>query len=421
MVIIGGGVAGMCTAWYLAERGVSVAVCEKGRIAGEQSSRNWGWIRAQGRDADELPIAIESVNAWEQIAGVLDTDIGYTRGGVMYLADTEADLAALESWLALARQHQLDSRLLSSAQVDAHIDGPPGQFAGALFTPSDARAEPFEAVPALARHLHRRGVSVSENCAVRALDLEAGRVTGVVTEHGRVRAQAVLLAGGAWSSLFLGNLGITLPQLTVRATVARTASAPDVFNGCAASSDVALRRRHDGGYTIAGGPNNEHFIGRDSVRFLREFLPALRGARKSVHLRWRGDPMRRRPRRWQADETSPFEHTRVLNPPPSQAALEHLRARVNARLPKLAAVPFVESWAGMIDTLPDVVPVMDAIGTCPGLYVATGFSGHGFGFGPGAGRVMADLITGRPAAHDLTRFRFDRFSDGTAMRPGPGL
>jgi glycine/D-amino acid oxidase-like deaminating enzyme len=75
----------------------------------------------------------------------------------------------------------------------------------------------------------------------------------------------------------------------------------------------------------------------------------------------------------------------------------------------------------MIDVTPDVVPVMDEVARYPGLYLATGFSGHGFGIGPGAGRVMADLVMGRSVVHDLSRFRLSRFSDGSAMRPGPGL
>ena len=91
------------------------------------------------------------------------------------------------------------------------------------------------------------------------------------------------------------------------------------------------------------------------------------------------------------------------------------------RLPALADIAIEEAWAGMIDVTPDVVPVMDEVDDCRGLFVATGFSGHGFGIGPGAGRVMADLVQGRPPAHDLTRFRFARFSDGSPMNPGPGL
>ena len=226
VVVIGGGVIGISTAWFLRKRGVSVLVCEKGRVAAEQSSRNWGWIRQQGRDAAELPIAIESVNAWESIAAELGEDIGFTRRGVLYAANSDAALEYFERWLDVAKLHQLDTRLLSRSEVDALIDDKPGQWRGGLYTASDGRAEPFRAVPALAGALHARGATLRENCAVRALDLAGGRVAGVVTEHGRVRADAVVCAAGAWSSLFLANFGVRLPQLTLRSTVARTAPAP---------------------------------------------------------------------------------------------------------------------------------------------------------------------------------------------------
>ncbi len=423
VVVIGGGVIGIATAWFLRARGVAVLVCEKGRVAGEQSSRNWGWIRQQGRDAAELPIVIESINAWEAMARELDTDIGFTRRGVAYLAATERQLADFEQWLAVAAPHQLDTKLLSRAEVDALIRDRPGQWKGALYTPSDGRAEPFKAVPALADALRRRGAVIRESCAVRALDVEAGKVAGVVTEHGRVHASAVVCAGGAWSSLFLANLGIDLPQLTVRATVARTAVAPDIYAGNAAAPEVAIRRRLDGGYTVAASGINEHFVAADSFRYFRDFLPALRASHRFLDLRFGGDLLHRLTptRRWRADEATPFERTRVLNPEPSPKALRNMRAGLEQRFPALAQLPFEECWAGMIDVTPDVVPVMDAVPQYPGLYLATGFSGHGFGIGPGAGRVMADLVLGRPVGHDLERFRFGRFFDGSPMVPGPGL
>ena len=112
---------------------------------------------------------------------------------------------------------------------------------------------------------------------------------------------------------------------------------------------------------------------------------------------------------------------RVLNPPPSDRALRRLNEAIRKRLPALEGIPFVESWAGMIDMTPDIVPVLDEVTDRPGLFIATGFSGHGFGIGPGAGRVMASLVLGESPGHDLTRFRFSRFSDGTPKRVGPGL
>jgi glycine/D-amino acid oxidase-like deaminating enzyme len=112
---------------------------------------------------------------------------------------------------------------------------------------------------------------------------------------------------------------------------------------------------------------------------------------------------------------------RVLNPAPSPLALKRMRTGLKNHYPQLADLPFSQAWAGMIDVTPDVVPVMDAIPDWSGLFVATGFSGHGFGIGPGAGKVMARLVQGKDPGHDLQRFRFARFSDGSKMRPGPGL
>jgi glycine/D-amino acid oxidase-like deaminating enzyme len=414
VVVIGAGVIGISTAWFLAQRGVSVLVCEKGRVAGEQSSRNWGWIRQQGRDAAELPIVIDSINTWEALSRELGTDIGFTRQGVLYTASTDAELAQHEQWLEIAAQHQLDTKLLSGAEVNALVTDKPGQWKGGMFTASDARAEPFKAVPALASALHERGSLIRERCAVRSVEVQAGRVCGVVTEHGRVAASSVVCAGGAWSTLFMANQGVNLPQLTVRATVARTAPAPDIYPGNATLGEVAIRRRQDGGYTVASSNTNEHFVGADSFRHFFKFMPALAASAGFIRLRF-GDNLIQRllpVRRWRDDELSPFEKTRVLNPAPSQRAMQHMRLGLTRRLPALADVAFVEAWAGMIDVTPDVVPVMDAVADVPGLFLATGFSGHGFGIGPGAGRVMADLVMGKPVTHDLSRFRLSRFSDG---------
>ena len=111
----------------------------------------------------------------------------------------------------------------------------------------------------------------------------------------------------------------------------------------------------------------------------------------------------------------------MLNPDPSPVVVKRIEERLPERFPKLAGTKVAEAWAGMIDVTPDVVPVMDEVSDYPGLFLATGFSGHGFGIGPGAGQVMADLVQGKPARHDLSRFRLSRFSDGSKTVLGPGL
>ena len=423
VVVIGAGIIGICTAWFLARDGLSVLVCEKGRVAGEQSSRNWGWVRQTGRDEAELPIMMDSINIWETITGEIEEDTGFQRGGVLFLAENEKDQNTFEQWLPVAAKYGLDTRALTRSEVEETVDCNRNEWVGGLYTKSDGRAEPFKAVPAMARAAQKDGCRIIENCAVRSIETAAGEVSLVFTEQGEVKTGAVVCAGGAWSSLFLANLGVSLPQLLVRGTVARTKPGPEVFPGCAGSHRFAFRRRQDGGYTLALGNYLEHFISANSFRYCLEFLPALRQSWDGIRFRI-GDGLLKRlfpTRKWQADETTPFERTRVLNPPPCPWALKQIQERLAISLPVLAQTGIEEAWAGMIDAPPDFVPVMDAIPDYPGLYLATGFSGHGFGIGPGAGRVMARLVQGKPAEHDLARFRFSRFSDGSPVIPGPAM
>ena len=420
VAVIGGGMIGIATAYYLAKAGRKVLVCEKGRVAGEQSSRNWGWVRQQGRDPAELPIMMESIRLWEGLAGEIGEDLGFRREGCLYMEEDESKLARFEDWIETARQHQLDSRLVSRAQIDSMIRGAGGRWAGGLFTPSDGRAEPARAVPALARAAQRLGVPIREDCAVRSLERSGGRVTGIVTETGRVRCGKAVLAGGAWSGLFLANLGIVLPQLTVRSSVARTNPAPNIYAGNAIGPGLAFRRRNDGGYSIALGDLSEHFVGPESFLHFVRFLPLLRASGKGVKLRFGGSYSRfLRRRRWGEEEMTPFERQRLLDPAVAPEILARLKARLAERLPALAKAGIAESWAGMIDVTPDAVPVIDEAPKLPGLVIATGFSGHGFGIGPGAGRVVAGLVQEKPAGHALERFRYGRFFDGSPVTVGP--
>ncbi|MGL4235634.1 NAD(P)/FAD-dependent oxidoreductase [Tabrizicola sp.] len=424
VVVIGGGVIGVMTAWFLRERGLSVVLCEKGRIAGEQSGRNWGWVRRQGRDPGELPIMIESLSIWKSLAAELGEGLGFRQTGVLYLAKTEREMADFEAWTEHSRAHQLDTRLLTQGETLAMLKGAAAPWKGALWTASDARAEPWVAVPTLAAVAAEKGVVIREACAVRGVDLAAGRVAGVVTEAGRVACDHVVVAAGAWSRLFLGQHGIRIPQLSVLASVAATEPMPEIFPGNAADDDFAFRRRADGGYSIAPGARHDFFIGRDAFASFGAYLPVLKKDFRSTSFRMAapgGFPDAwGTPRRWSMDGESPFERQRILNPKPNMRTLSGVQDAFAAAFPSLGRPKLKSAWAGMIDSLPDIVPVVDHA-PIPGLTIATGMSGHGFGIGPGMGRVIADMVTGRPAGHDMSRFRLSRFSDGSRLVPGPSL
>ncbi len=425
-VVIGGGVIGITAALYLARKGQQVVVLEKGRVAAEQSSRNWGWIRTQGRDPAEIPISLESRQLWRALDQQAGGRLGVATVGVSYLARSEADMARYAGWLQSAQGHEgLDSRLLNAREVRALLPGATGDWVGALHTPSDMKGEPWAAVPEIARMAVAGGVTIREGCAVRCLDMQAGRVAGVVTERGTVRAGAVVLAAGAWSSLFLGNHGVRLPQLSVRATVLATDACPDVHWGGATDSRIAWRRRDDGGYSIAPSTASEFFIGPDAFRNLRAFLPLLRAG--GFEVTFRGPPPRGHPdawltpRHWRGVDESPFERMRILNPTPRPARLERARRRFAQTFPGAGDPGIAKGWAGMIDTTPDVVPVVDHCADLPGLVVATGMCGHGFGIGPGFGRIVADMVAGDDPGHDMTRFRWGRFGPGARIVPGPNI
>ncbi len=425
VVVLGGGIIGVMSAWFLAERGFRVVLCEKGRIAAEQSSRNWGWIRQQGRDLAELPIMVESLKIWKALAREFGAGLGFRQEGVLYLARTDAELAGYAAWLAAAQGQGLDSQMISQRQVQARLQGTVGPWIGGLITPSDARAEPWYAVPMLAEGAEARGVVIVEDCAVRRLDRAGGRVSAVITESGRIACDHVVVAGGAWSSLFLRVEGVAIPQLAVVSSVAATQSLPEVFAGNAVDDRLAFRRRLDGGYTLAPGSGHDFHIGPDALRHALRYWSVLKKDIRSTRFHPAAaqgfpDSWTTR-RRWSGDEISPFERMRVLNPAPNLSALEAVVAEFAAAFPALGAVRLKSAWGGLIDTMPDLVPVIDHVAAVPGLVIATGLSGHGFGIGPAVGRVVADLVAGNPVGHDLSRFRLSRFRDGSKTVPGPSL
>ena len=141
-------------------------LCEKGVIAGEQSSRNWGWVRQHGRDEAELPIMMESIRLWQGMAEEIGEDVGFRQKGVLYLATTKEKLASREAWIELASRYQLHSKLLGSTEVAELTGTPEGQWCGGVLTESDGRAEPWIAVPAIARAACRQGVQIKEHLSL---------------------------------------------------------------------------------------------------------------------------------------------------------------------------------------------------------------------------------------------------------------
>lgn len=415
VVVVGGGTAGVSTALFLAEKGVRVCLCEKGEIAAEQSSRNWGWTRQMGRDPLEMPLSIQSLNLWRNLKTRFEIETGYRETGITYICKSGWEIRQAQSWAQTGKEHGLPLRELTANEIKELVPGiAPGQRYG-LHTSTDGRAEPALAVPALAEAAKRLGASILTRCAVRGIEKSGGAVSAVITEKGTIKCSVVVVASGVWSRLFLGSIGVTLPQLNIIAAAARIDNVeggnnlgPEFPIGGAA---FGLRKRLDGGYTV--GPRNINIapITPDSFRFFGDFLPVFLQSWRELSLRFGKDffeeLMRRK--RWKMDETTPFEAVRILNPDPSDWMLKKSLNGLRKTLPAFKNARVSHAWGGAIDATADGVPVIDGVESIPGLFVASGLSGHGFGAGPAVGQMMSELIVGDKPTVDPTPFKFNRF------------
>jgi glycine/D-amino acid oxidase-like deaminating enzyme len=419
VVVVGAGIVGCASAYFLARRGAQVSIIERGPVPGEQSRKNWGFVRQQGRDPLEMPLVVEANQMWRGLERELGADLEWTAGGNLGLAADEARMARLEAWLPVAREFGLDTRLLRAQDLETVVPGLGGTWVGGMHTPGDGHADPEKATDAFARAAVAHGARLHLNCAVQAVTTHAGAVSGVVTEGGEIRASTVVCAAGAWSTRLARTLGLVLPQRWVRGTVARTTPAPAVTACAVWGPGVAFRQRRDGSFTIAAGGALDHDVTLESLHQLRFFLPNFwknkalfrfhvgRPLVASLGALLPGSAARRRPLVWD----------RGLEPRPNPAKVRRSLAELASVLPALPPLGIARAWAGYIDAAPDLVPVLGEVPSPRGFVLATGFSGHGFALGPIAGRLVSELVLDGKPSLDLAGFRFSRFAEGAIGAP----
>lgn len=414
VVVIGGGIIGSFAAYYLARRGQKVALVEKGVVGGEQSSRNWGWCRQQNRDARELPMATKSLALWERFSAESGEQTGFRRCGLFYVSDDAEELATWARWRDFARTVGVTTHMLTAEEASRRAGFTGRRWRGGVFSPSDGIANPGLAAPAVAKALMALGGTVHQGCAARGLELAGGAVAGVVTEKGTIRTPLAIMAGGAWASSFCRQLDVRFPQAAVRQSIVALATGgvglPDAFY----SKSFSITRRGDGCHTLAISGRARVDPTLQFVRFSREFIPMFLRRWRNLSpgglegLRSGHESLLR----WHLDRPTPMEAMRILDPKVDRSVEQLLRKRAASLVPALGSAAMVGSWAGFVDSTPDGVPVIGEIPAVPGLILAAGFSGHGFGIGPGAGHLVADIATGEPPIVDARPYSLSRFDRG---------
>ncbi len=421
VVVIGGGFIGCFAALALAEQGLRVTLCEKGVVAGEASGRSIGWIDSQYLSPLKMELIDVSKRLWQQMEKRVDASVGYRRCGLISLFKSSADADAANDWLTSVHgMPGVDARLVDAVKAASLLPAGADTRYGGLYQPSDACAEPTIAAPAVALAARQRGAKVLQGCAVRGIELQAGRISTVHTEQGCISTQAVVIAGGAWSPLLAQSLGLSLPQLMAFGSAQRIRPANSGPDTSAWLPQGIYRANGDGSYTV-GAVNGAAPLTPTTLRYLRQMLPAIRQMWSQVDpvfslgtfLRELGHL-----RSWPMDRVSPFERCRILQPETRDGVLQEILSDLQASYPLFANAHVEETWAGALVSTPDNMPVISAVERVPGLFLGTGFY-YGLTMGPAAGQALANLVTGCSTGFDIKPYRYERFIDGSPLKFQP--
>jgi sarcosine oxidase subunit beta len=375
VVVIGGGVTGLSTAYHLARAGVrDVLLLEREQLASGSTGRSAGGIRLQFSDAVNITLAKRSVAVFERFSQEFGAECDFRQYGYLLLATTEDEERLFRANVALQRSLDVPVEVLSPEEAGRMVPGlRTDDLRLATFCPKDGYADPYSVAMAFAAAARRLGVRILEGHPVTGIEVRGGRVTGVQVADGQtlraIPADVVVNAAGPWAAQIGQMVGLELPITPYRRQVFVT------------------------------GPFDA----------LPQRLPMVIDFRPHFYFRREGPGIL-------------FGMTDLSEPPSFNthvdwAFLEKVVERMLHRIPPLARASVRRGWAGLYDTTPDNNPILGRVPGLEGFVMAAGFSGHGFMLSPAIGECLAELITaGRCRTVDLSPLAIDRFLSGTLRR-----
>lgn len=366
VIVIGGGIIGCATSYFLAERGVSVLCLEGSDYIGNGgSSRNGGGVRQSGRDPRELPLVMYGIKKyWPVLSDMLDTDCEYHQDGNLRLGKTEAHRKTLEGLTARAQAVGLDVKMIDGDEVRRINPYLSDEVTCASWCPTDGHANPLTTTLGFYKAARRLGVHFITGEKVVELRKIKGQLRKVVCASGNIyEGETIVLAAGYESRAIAATVDIDLPMQKIMLEALVTEAEPPMFRQMlgTAEADFYGHQTNHGSFVFGGSSGLEGFT-KDN-----------------------GTPIC-------CSKTAPCICRGILK-----------------YFPDLADAKIIRTWAGWMDLTADGVPILGKVPEVPGLILECGLCGHGFGIAPGVASQIAELITTGQTTVDISALRYDRF------------
>lgn len=367
VIVVGGGIMGAATAFFLRRRGKSVALIERGLIGQQASGTNFGNVRRQGRFLPQLPLANRSREIWGRLNELIGEDAEFLASGHLRVAYDEEMTARLETYARDARPYGLDLEIVGGNTLRERFPFLGPEVRAGSYAPHDGHANPRLAAPAFGRAARREGAAVFERTEIIAVERDAGEFR-VEAADGRVfRAPQLMISAGAWGNRLSTQFDEPVPLVTHGPQMAVTEPVPYELTPVLGVSTnrleetVYLRQVKRGNIVFGGAAR-----GPASAETMRAYVK------------------------------------------PENTLLQF--GQITRIVPALARLNIIRVWSGIESYLPDDIPIMGPSAKVPGLYYAFGFCGHGFQLGPGVGDVMAELIATGQTSTPIEPFAMARFA-----------
>ena len=378
-VIIGGGVMGCSILYHLASRGMTDALLLEREVLGSGSTgRSSGAVRMHYSTEVHARMAWHSVQVFRDFDGLVGGECGYTNTGYLVFADHDV-LGGFQANVALQQSVGIETSEISLADAAElapgfHLD----DCAGIAFEPLSGHADPSGTALAYAARARELGARVRLQTPVESVEVSGGRVAAVIANGERIETERAIIATGPWSRRFLLGHGIDLPLQATRHEV------------------IHLRRPPELPYHPGGG----------DIANLIYFRP------ESTDLTLIGN----------GNLEQDVDDPEVYAQRASQSFIGEVWGRIARRIPAMAGAEFATGYAGLYTQTPDSHPVIDRVDGVDGLYICTGFSGHGFKLSPAVGLLVSELVLdGKASTIDITPLRMSRFAEGDLNLPGHGF